>query len=278
MAIQFNDLKKPSEKRVIVIDSLNLGFRWKHQGKINFTDEYVRTVNSLADSYSCGTIIIAGDKGSSSYRKEIYPEYKLNRKEKYEKQSDQEKEAFQVFFEEMKNVMDYFSEKEIVLQYAGVEADDIAGDLASEADVEHMWLISSDRDWDLLVSPKVSRFSYINRKESTFDTWNDTRDFSIDDYITIKCLMGDKGDNIPGIPGIGEKRATSLVKEYGNVFDIYDSCPIDSKYKFIQTLNDNKEVLLRNFELMDLKTYAREAIGQENIEDINNKCANILRG
>lgn len=276
MAIQFNDLKKPSPSRVLIIDALNLGFRWKHQQKTNFIDEYVRTVNSLADSYRCGTIIIAGDKGSSKYRKGIYPEYKQDRKEKYAKQSDEEKLAFEVFFLEMQNIMDYFSEKEIVLQYEGVEADDIAGYLSSEAKVDHMWLISSDRDWDLLVSPKVSRFSYINRKESTFNTWAETHDFSIDDYITIKCLTGDKGDNIPGIPGIGEKRATSLVKEYGNIFDIYDACPIDSKYKYIQTLNDNKEVLLRNFELMDLKTYAKEAIGEENILDINYKCDNIL--
>lgn len=276
MAVQFNELKKPSKDRILVIDALNLGFRWKHQGKTSFADEYIRTVNSLADSYNCGTIIITGDKGSSTYRKSIHPEYKLNRKEKYEKQSEQEKEEFQLFFAEMNNIMSQLSEKEIVLQYDGVEADDIAGYLASKVECDHMWLVSSDRDWDLLISPKVSRFSYINRKEYTFAEWEDVRDYSIEDYITIKCLMGDKGDNVPGIPGIGEKRAASLVKEYGNVFDIYDACPIDSKYKYIQTLNENKELLLKNFELMDLKTYAVEAIGQENILDIDNKCAKIF--
>ena len=68
------------------------------------------------------------------------------------------------------------------------------------------------------------------------------------------------------------------MKDYGNVFDIYDACPINSKYKHIQTLNENREVLLRNFELMDLTTYAEEAIGEENIKDINSKCAGILQG
>jgi len=276
MAVQFNDLKKPSKKRVIVIDALNLGFRWKHQNRVEFAEDYIKTVNSLASSYNCGTIILACDKGSSTYRKGIYPEYKLDRKLKYENQSEEEKLAFEIFFTEMNKVLDIFRNTDIVLQYDGVEADDIAGYLSTNAEVEHMWLISSDRDWDLLVGPKVSRFSYINRRESTFDTWEDTHEFSIQDYITIKCLTGDKGDNIPGIPGIGEKRAVSLLQEFGNVFDIYDACPINSKYKHIQTLNENKELLLRNFEIMDLTTYAREAIGEENILDINYKCAGIL--
>jgi len=257
MAIQFNDLKKPSKKRVIVIDALNLGFRWKHQNRVEFAEEYIKTVNSLASSYNCGTIILACDKGSSTYRKGIYPEYKLDRKLKYENQSEEEKLAFEIFFTEMNKILDIFRNTDIVLQYDGVEADDIAGYLSTNAEVDHMWLISSDRDWDLLVGPKVSRFSYINRRESTFDTWEDTHEFSIQDYITIKCLTGDKGDNIPGIPGIGEKRAVSLLQEFGNVFDIYDACPINSKYKHIQTLNENKELLLRNFEIMDLTTYAR---------------------
>lgn len=276
MAIQFNDLKKPSKKRVIVIDALNLGFRWKHQNRVEFAEEYIKTVNSLASSYNCGTIILACDKGSSTYRKGIYPEYKLDRKLKYENQSEEEKLAFEIFFTEMNKILDIFRNTDIVLQYDGVEADDIAGYLSTNAEVDHMWLISSDRDWDLLVGPKVSRFSYINRRESTFDTWEDTHEFSIQDYITIKCLTGDKGDNIPGIPGIGEKRAVSLLQEFGNVFDIYDACPINSNYKHIQTLNENKELLLRNFEIMDLTTYAREAIGEENILDINYKCAGIL--
>ena len=67
-----------------------------------------------------------------------------------------------------------------------------------------------------------------------------------------------------------------MVSQYGTLFDIYDACPIDSKYKYIQSLNEHKEVLLRNFELMDLLAYANEAIGLENIEDIQEKCSSIL--
>ena len=132
-------------------------------------------------------------------------------------------------------------------------------------------MVSSDRDWDLLITDKVSRFSTVTRKEVTLDTWDEHYDFEVEDYITFKCLTGDKGDNVPGIPGIGPKRAVDLMQQYGSVFDIYDSIPIDGKYKYIQSLNENAEQLLINVELMDLVTYSEEAIGKDNIETINRK-------
>ena len=87
-------------------------------------------------------------------------------------------------------------------------------------------------------------------------------------YISLKCLTGDKGDNVPGIPGIGPKRAVQLIRDYGDAMDIYNSTPIESRYKYIQALNENAEQLLVNYELMDLMTYCDDAIGQDNIEDI----------
>ena len=69
--------------RTIIIDALNLGFRWKHQGRTDFAEDYMKTVESFANSYNCGSIVIAADKGSSSYRKDIYPEYKADREERY---------------------------------------------------------------------------------------------------------------------------------------------------------------------------------------------------
>jgi DNA polymerase-1 len=89
-------------------------------------------------------------------------------------------------------------------------------------------------------------------------------------YLTYKCLTGDKGDNIPGIKGVGPKRATQLISQYGDIYDIYNSCPIDSRYKFIEELNNNKEQLLLNAELMDLVTYSETALGKHTkvVDDI----------
>jgi len=274
MAKKFSLLgAKAPRDRVLVIDALNLGFRWKHQGKTDFREDYMRTVESFATSYNCGTIIITADKGSSTYRKEVYPEYKSNRKVKYEKQTEEERQAFADFIKEFDATLKLMNKKWLVLQYDGVEADDLAAYIVRNLDdynVSHMWLVSSDRDWDLLISEKVSRFSYINRKETTFENWQDTHNYSIEDYITIKCLMGDSGDGISGIPQIGPKRAEQLAEQYGSAFDIYDTLPIDSKYKYIQSLNESGDVLLRNYEIMDLLAYCDEAIGAANTNDIDN--------
>jgi len=279
MVKTFKQLVERDKNRILIVDSLNLGFRWKHQGKEEFKEEYLRTVESFANSYNCGTIVITADLGSSKYRKKIYPEYKLDRKERYARQTQEEKDTFIRFYDEIRATLNLLSDKYIVLQYEGVEADDIAAYLVQNLkNATHVWLISSDRDWDLLINHNVSRFSYVNRKETTSETWKDTHNFKVEDYITVKCLTGDSGDNIPGIPGIGPKRAEILVQEYGSAFDIYDACPIESKYKYIQTLNEMPDILLRNYQLMDLIAYCEDAIGEDNILDIEKKCQSIFKG
>ena len=90
MAIQFTSHGKPIPNgNLLIVDGLNLAFRWKHQGRNDFEHDYVRTVESLAKSYNCGEIVVLGD-GGSNYRKEIYPEYKANRKERYAEQTEKE--------------------------------------------------------------------------------------------------------------------------------------------------------------------------------------------
>jgi 5'-3' exonuclease len=231
-------------------------------------------VDSLKKSYKADRIIIACDKGSSTYRKGIYPEYKANRTKLRETQTVEDKEEFERFFKEFEATMlqiEYGTNYPL-LRFQGVEADDIAGYIVSkisEYPINHIWLISSDKDWDLLVSDQVSRFSYVTRKEVTIDNWNNHYDCTPEDYISIKCLMGDSGDNIMGVEGIGPKRAVDLVKEYGSAFDIAASIPINSKYKYIQALNKCKDLLLLNYELMDIITHCEEAIGQDNVATID---------
>jgi len=271
VAFSFNEKFEKSDDHTLIVDALNLAFRWKHQGRTDFRYEYERTVESLAQSYNCGRILITADWGSSSYRRGISPEYKQNRKEKIAQQTEEEKIQFEEFFEEFEASLEVLAPKYTTFRYKGVEADDIAAHLVKNREkygLGTVWLISSDKDWDLLVQENVSRFSYVTRKEVTLDNWDDHYDVTPEEYISLKCLTGDKGDNVPGIPGIGPKRALGLIKEYGDAFSIYDATPIQSKYKFIQALNENSEQILQNYELMDLITYCDEAIGSENISDI----------
>lgn len=275
MAFNFTDkLVNDNPNTTLIVDALNLAFRWKHQGRTDFRFEYQKTVESLAKSYDCKRLIITADWGSSSYRKAISPDYKQNRKDKFAEQSEEERIAFEEFFEEFEASLDLLAEDYVVLRYKGVEADDLAAHLVKEREkynLEYIWLISSDRDWDLLIQENVARFSYVTRKEVRVDNWNEHYNVTPEQYISLKCLTGDKGDNVPGITGIGPKRAEQLIAQYGSALDIYDAIPIEGKYKYIQELNANAKQLLVNYELMDLMTYCDEAIGADNLADIERK-------
>jgi len=274
MAFNFSKVLEKDLGSVLIVDSLNLAFRWKHQGKTDFCEEYIRTIQSLANSYKCSSIIITSDLGTSTYRRAISPDYKQNRKDKYAEQTEEEKKAFEDFFIEYEKTLVQLSRDYPVFRFKGVEADDIAAYLVKYRDkfnFEEIWLISSDRDWDLLIQEGVSRFSYVTRKEVTVDNWSEHYEVDRDDYISYKCLVGDKGDNVAGITGIGPKRAASLIKNLGSAYDIYDRLPIDSKYKHIEELNANGKVLLTNYELMDLLTYCDDAIGTDNTVQIDRR-------
>lgn len=279
MAFDFSDILEPeTSNTTLIVDALNLAFRYKHQGRNDFRYDYLKTVQSLAKSYNCSKVIITGDWGSSSYRKGVNPEYKQNRKDKFAEQTDEERMAFEEFFEEFSETLEVLAEDYPVLRYQGVEADDIAAHLVKEKDkygLEKIWMISSDRDWDLLIQEGVGRFSYVTRKEVTLENWHDHYDVTPEQFISLKCLTGDKGDNVPGIPGIGPKRALTLIEEYGSALDLYDAIPVAGKYKYIEALNENAEQLLQNYELMDLISFCDDAIGSENIKDIQEKLNEI---
>jgi len=261
---------------LMIVDFLNLCFRYKHANKKNFTADIISTIQSLGTSYGAKDIIIAGDWGSE-WRKNIYPAYKANREEMKAKQTQEEQDAFMEFLEECNRALDVLSDMYKVFKFKGVEADDIAAFLATNYAYKynHVWLISSDKDWDLLVCDNVSRFSYITRKEIKLENWYEHYEYAPENHISIKVLQGDTGDNVPGVPGIGVKRAAALIKEYGSALDIYDALPIKDKRKYIQNLNEFANQILINYELMDLISYCEASIGQENIAKIIEEIRNL---
>lgn len=271
--VSFKDMQEKDEEVLMIVDALNLAFRYKHSKSINFVDDYIRTVQSLARSYKCLKVIIACDKGSSSYRKAIYPEYKNNRKEKIELQTEAERLEFEAFMREFERTMVAIEEHFPTVRFDKVEADDIAayicGRLPKMKTITKIWLVSSDRDWDLLVNEHVSRFSYVTTKETTLNNWRNHYDCEPEEYISMKCLAGDSGDNIPGVEQVGPKRAATLIREYGTAYDLAMALPIISKYKYIQNLNKCRDLILLNYELMDLPTYCEEAIGPDNVKVID---------
>lgn len=282
MAITFKDLGNQIQNgNCLIVDGLNIAFRWKHSGQVDFKYDYIRTVESLAKSYNCGNIIVLAD-GGSTYRKNLYPEYKANRKERYKDQTEKEQKEFEIFMAEFSTAFTKIAEKgHFTIRQKGLEADDLAAWIVGkrkEFGIDEIWLISSDKDWDLLIQDGVSRFSTVTRKETTMDNWDEHYDFDREKFLTFKCLAGDTGDNIPGIAGVGPKRATQLIEQYGDLFDIYGACPIDSRYKHIQSLNENADRLLLNAELMDLESYSEQALIESNmnLEDLSSNITRYL--
>jgi 5'-3' exonuclease len=252
---------------LLIVDSQNIAFRWL--GVSEWGHKLAGTISSLAVSYNAKKVIVLGD-GRSKWRTTCLPSYKANRKEKREASSEEEQQKWEHFMQEYQKAIEIIKSQYTYLRFADAEADDIAAYICKyKSDLfSHTWLVSTDKDWDLLISPKVSRFSYIKQNEVTWDNWSEYYSITPEEYISMKVLMGDKGDNVPGVPGIGEKRAQSLIKEYGSAFDIHDSIPLPGKLKYIQALNESKELLLTNYMLMDLLTYCDDAL-EGHTDEIN---------
>lgn len=277
-------MSEPNDN-LMIVDGLNLAFRWKHKGARDFAGEYVKTINSLARSYHAKKIVVLVDYKGSRWRKHIFPEYKANRKEKFANQTEEEKLAADLFFEDFEKAIDLASRNFEVVRMEGVEADDTATYLVERFEdgevFEHIWLISTDQDWDELLGNTVSRFAYTSRKEFTIQNFYDLHECDTPEQFTsVKAIMGDAGDNVIGVGGIGKKRAYNLVREHGDAMDIADKLPIAGNQLYIQELNKSQDKLYLNVQLVDLRSFYQEAIAfpsPENLLFMDNLC-NRLEG
>lgn len=256
---------KKDENNLLIVDTLNYAFKYKHKGTKNFSHFFTTDMRSFSNSYSAKDTVLLGD-GGSAYRKGLYPEYKANRT-----YSDSEREEFLMFLDEYNLALE-LSEYPVI-KFRGIEADDIAAYLVDtyKDKYDNIWLLSTDRDWNLLLCENVHQFSYTNRLEIKKDMYELKYGYPLDMHISIKVLSGDSGDNIAGVEGIGPKRAYNLVRKYGSAYDVYAALPINSHLKFMQELNRSKDMILLNYRLMDLLETYVDAIGDDNINKIEEK-------
>lgn len=274
-------LTTTSQNNLMIVDLFNLAFRFKHRGSYDFAAEMVSLIRSLAKSYGAKKIIAVSDWKHSSFRKEIHPEYK-DRGDRYDNQTDEEKEAIQAFFEGFDRTLELVGSIFDLLRFKYVEADDLAAYLVKNIShkFDHTWLISSDKDWDLLVSENVSRFSFVTRKEYTHENFYE--EHGCDDaaqYISVKVLKGDSGDNVKGVERVGDKIAYGLLRQYGTAWDIWDMIPnVPGHQKYIARINESGNLIVDNYMLMDLLEYCEQAIAhpdQENLETMRKYCESI---
>ena len=259
-------------ENLMLVDCLNLSFRFKHRGQTEFSAEFLRTITSLAKSYSAKQVVLLADWGHSSYRRDIYPEYKAGRAEKYKDQTPEEEQKVKEFFEGYERALEVASSIYPLIRMKNVEADDLAAYIVKNHSFKFkdVWLISSDADWDLMLRHNVHRFSFVTRIEYTLKNFYETKGCdNPEQYVSIKALQGDDGDSVPGIPLVGIKRAYGYVKQYGSAMDLFEAIPLPGKQKVVENINNSGDLILLNYELMDLLSYCETAIQHPDSDNLN---------
>jgi DNA polymerase-1 len=187
----------------------------------------INSVSSQIKEYQPSHILVTLDSGRSSKRVALLPQYKANR---LTNRPDDN-------LEESKRQINLFQEFCLragihVTRVPGLEADDVIAKAAKTFynDFDSIVIVSADHDLRQLVNDKTivvkpSLGQSRDVKEETYTLERLETEFGIspDRLPEIWALMGDKGDNIPGVPSVGEKTATKLIEKYGNLSNLLNS-------------------------------------------------------
>lgn len=163
-------------------------------------------------------IAICFDLPFKNFRHEMYPEYKQNRKKM------PPKPGLSPQFPLIKQIIKYMGIRYV--EQRGFEADDIIGTLSTMADDNlQCHIVSGDRDFLQLVNDNVFLYWTNPRGNITYTPEIIRNEYGIEphQFIEIKGLMGDKGDNIPGVTGIGPAFAFDLIRTYRSIDDLYEN-------------------------------------------------------
>ncbi len=213
---------------------------------------FLNILFKILDEEKPDYLAVAFDVKAPTFRHQIYEQYKGTRKP----MPDELREQVPV----MKEVLQAMNV--VIVEQAGLEADDILGTLAKRAEKDGMAvsLVSGDRDL-LQIATDVIKIRIPKTKQGR----TEIEDYYAEDvknayqvtpvqFIELKALMGDTSDNIPGVPKIGEKTATSLMVEYGSIENIYAQIDSISKKSVKETLQNNRELAELSKVLATIKT------------------------
>ena len=197
-------------------------------------------------------IMVAFDAGKTTFRHETYKEYKGGRQKTPPELSEQ--------FPLLRQLLDALQIKHYELE--NYEADDIIGTLSKRAN-EKDWevqVISGDKDMLQLVSEnvkvKVTKKGISDVATYTPSSLKEEMEITPEQVIELKALMGDKSDNIPGVPGVGQKTAAKLLKQYETLENLYEHVEEVSGKKLKENLTNHKEDAFMSRELATINQSA----------------------
>ncbi len=207
---------------------------------------FANLITKLITEQKPDYIAVAFDHARKTFRNEIYADYKGTRKETPSDLLAQ--------FPVIKQMLDVMKIK--VFEFAGIEADDIIGTIAKHSGLNNI-LVSGDRDLLQLIDDNTH--VWLTKKGVTDVEVNDEKvlmeKFSLppSGIIELKALMGDSSDNIPGVMGVGEKTALSLLQTYGTIKNLYSHLD-EIKGKLKEKLETDKVNAFMSKELATIKT------------------------
>ncbi len=218
-------MTETSEKKLFLIDAYSLIFRayyaFINNPRINSKGQntsaifgFTNSLNEILRKENPSHIAVVFDPPGGSFRKELYPEYKANRG------ATPEDIIFAV--PHIKAIIEGF--RIPVIEIQNYEADDTIGTLAKKAEKEgfDVYMMTPDKDYGQLVSDKIKMYKpgrkgkpveIVGQKEIC-DYYGISNPVQV---IDILALWGDASDNVPGVPGIGEKTAAKLIAQFGSV-------------------------------------------------------------
>lgn len=211
---------------------------------------FLNMLTKIQRDYEPGYVTVAFDLKAPTFRHLEYKEYKAGRKKMPPELAMQ-----------MPLLKDILSAMNIkILEIEGFEADDIIGTVAREAEEQGLepLIITGDKD-ELQLATDVTKVLITKRGTSQFDLFDkqamiDKYGFTPTQFIDFKGLRGDPSDNIPGIPGVGEKTAQKLILEYGSVEKLLDSTASISSPKMRAKIEENAQLAMMSKRLATIQT------------------------
>ncbi|CAA0175866.1 DNA polymerase I [Tenacibaculum maritimum] len=243
------------QKRLFLLDAFALIFRGYYafikNPRINSKGMDVSAIlgftNSLLDVIKREKpdhIAVCFDRGGSVARTDAFPEYKANRQET--------PEAIKIAIPYIELILKAMNIPAVAKE--GYEADDIIGTLAKKAEIEgyQTFMVTPDKDFAQLVSENI--FMYRPRFGGGYETWGIPEvqeKFGVErpeQVIDFLGMMGDSVDNIPGLPGVGEKTAKKFLAKYGSMESLLDNTA-DLKGKMKEKVEANAKLGLLSKQL-----------------------------
>ncbi len=206
---------------------------------------FTRMLLDIIQNHKVDYLIAVFDAPGKTFRSDLYPEYKANRKPT----PPELKEQIPVIMEVVKAL------GVPVIALEGVEADDVIGTLsvkATEANVNTV-IVSGDKDCGQLLSKHVCLWDAQRDRYLTVESFTEKNGVTPEKLIDLMGLWGDTADNIPGVPGIGQKTGAKLIRDYGSLENLLNRA-YEIKGKRGEILRASAEQARLSKELATIKT------------------------